>query len=229
MKKVFTLLAMFLIIFGLTVSGETTTIGTTGTGGTICCMGEPNVATMGQTFQLNAGDDTFLESMTLSVKEYTPTYFPSDGDYTDNADFGFYLYQWDGSKITGDSLFESSMISTTDKDNFEDITVNPNVTLATNLEYVFFLSASNYFDGEKGMAYMQLGDTYADGYGVWIGNGSNFSQLSSSSWSTSSDLAFTLVLSGGAAPVPEPSTMLLLGSGLLGMVFWRRKQRSKQG
>ena len=26
------------------------------------------------------------------------------------------------------------------------------------------------------------------------------------------------------APIPEPSTMLLLGSGLLGMVFWKRKQ-----
>jgi len=29
-------------------------------------------------------------------------------------------------------------------------------------------------------------------------------------------------------PIPEPSTMLLLGSGLIGMVLYRRKQELKQ-
>ena len=33
---------------------------------------------------------------------------------------------------------------------------------------------------------------------------------------------------GGQQPVPEPSTILLLGSGLTGLSFWRWKQRQQQ-
>jgi len=34
----------------------------------------------------------------------------------------------------------------------------------------------------------------------------------------------SIAAGGGAAPVPEPSTMLLLGTGLAGIIAWRRKQ-----
>lgn len=31
-------------------------------------------------------------------------------------------------------------------------------------------------------------------------------------------------INGGSAPVPEPSTMLLLGAGLAGLAFWRKRR-----
>ncbi|VAV84696.1 hypothetical protein MNBD_DELTA01-123 [hydrothermal vent metagenome] len=34
---------------------------------------------------------------------------------------------------------------------------------------------------------------------------------------------------GGASPVPEPSTYLLLGSGIAGLIFWRRKSLLRKG
>lgn len=42
------------------------------------------------------------------------------------------------------------------------------------------------------------------------------------------DVAGVGIIAGGAAPVPEPGTMLLMGTGLLGLVGYNRKRSSKK-
>lgn len=36
--------------------------------------------------------------------------------------------------------------------------------------------------------------------------------------------AYTITLTGATAPVPEPTSLLLLDSGLVSLMTWRRKQ-----
>ncbi len=79
------------------------------------------------------------------------------------------------------------------------------------------------------------------GFGTISGNGFDntsyswsFSADSSHSWSFSADStggnfgAFSSTLTARAAPVPEPSTMLLVGTGLIGIVGSRMRKKKQQ-
>lgn len=182
-------------------------------------FGETNTATYGQTFNLAAEQDNVLDSVTFQIKHTSSP---------DAIDFAFYLYDWNGSNITGSSLFESSMMSTSSTNIWETFTVNlGGVVLSNEKDYVWLVSASNFFDCLEGIGRIasNVGGGYNRGHFIFMNNGNDFSKLFTGTftqtWCSSDDLAFTMELSTPSsepAPIPEPRTILLLLFGIVGMV-----------
>lgn len=200
-----------------------TTIDTTGSwngSDFIFPFGETNTATYGQTFTVGA--DNVMDSFTFWMEERSgaPT------------EFGAYVMAWDGNKATGPVLFSTGMLTTTNNGGaggFEQFTINTGgLSLSSGSQYVAFFNASNYFDGVDGtsnMAGLSGANVYADGQFVFLNNGSNFGQVTTSNWNkdhqgAGSDLAFVMEFSG----VPAPSILALMGLGLVGVGFSRRRQ-----
>ncbi len=159
-------------------------------GGTtsISSFGETNTATYGQTFTATA-DMGSLSSFTFYINDSV------DPDY---VDFKGYVASWDGTKATT-ILFTSASMSTSNNggsDGFETITVSTGgVSLTAGQQYVVFLCASDDFDGVNGTSVWGRVDdsAYTDGTFVYLNNGSDFSLLSTATWSTwGGDLAFIL-------------------------------------
>ncbi len=213
MKKLMTLLLAGMMLLGMvTVANASTTISYIGNA-VFPNFGESYTvaakATVGQTFRLSVegtGDDNFLDSVTFWIED-------SAGD----IEFKFYLYEWDGSKITGDPLFESGRMSTGQQAGYQEFTVDlGGIELNVDQDYVFFVSASDFFDGSESrgtiatVVYINFPgyplDPTPDHKLVYNDNGADFSLLSSTEWSKNpADMAVEMVLSAfGLEPGLEP-------------------------
>lgn len=165
-------------------------------------------ATYGQTFTVN-GPDTVLARFTFWVNDY----YPISPDAP--VDFGAYIAAWDGLRATGPVLYQSGRRTTTNNGGLfgEELFTfeTGGVKLAAGMQYVAFLSASNYFDGvvSRGGVGGFAADSYSGGCFVTAHNGSDFSALFSQNWNLQggAELAFTAELT------PEPSVLALLIAG----------------
>lgn len=173
-------------------------------------------STYGQTFRLNSSDDTLLQSISFYVNDSWTLQNP--------IDFAIYLYQWDGTRIVGNALFESLPLATTQASSYELFNVSTGgVQMAHDTNYVVFMSASNFFDGNVGYGGVGItSNTYLNGKFVYMNNKNDFSKLLAGPWGSNElgDLAFKLELT--SATVPEPSSLLLLMTGLTAIPWLRR-------
>ncbi len=190
----------------------------------ISVFGELHSATYGQTF-LVSGSDTSLESWTFHINDNV------DSDY---VDFAFYIMDWNSgtTRATGSILYQSAAITTSNNggsDGMEAFTFNTGgVDLVSGNDYIAFISATGLFDGEEGTSSVgSLRDesAYTDG-GFYYQNNENTSGtwdtegwLSGANWG---DLAFTATFSSS---VPEPTTILMFGVGLLGLAGVNRRKK----
>lgn len=188
---------------------------------TLYSFGEPNTATEGQTFKVT-GAETQLNSFSFRFNDYAPGV----------VDFAAYVYAWDGQKASGSALYTSGKRSSTNnggKDGYEAFTFNTGgISLVSGQQYVAFLSASLFFDGQPSWSTWEMSNGYSGGNLVYFNNGSNFGLLTSQTWTSitagfigTRDLWFVADFST-PTPVPEPDTAALLVIGI-GMALARRR------
>ena len=128
----------------------------------------------------------------------------SVSDYTFNTDYGFTIY------------FDYTFYG-----DLEDLPTSPNIFDWDVLTWAPDTSLPD--DGGYDALALVDGASLADLFQVdfiWLGPGNPGSQpleVYDDNWS--------VIESGNTAPIPEPGTILLVGSGLLGLVGLKRKQK----
>ena len=191
--------------------------------------GTPNTQTYGET--ITAPTDNILTSFSFWLGR-TSTNFPDPSDVS--LSFMAYVYEWNSgaSMATGSALYTSGVVThnATPATPFTEYTfLTGGLSLAPGNEYALFLSTS----GLTGDGHIQWeaasGDEYSGGGFIFLNNGEDVSAFTTDVWSDgfTSDLHFSATFEGVSSTVPEPSTWVMMITGLLalgGVALRRRRE-----
>jgi len=177
-------------------------------------FGNPNTSTYGELFTSPSNGDNNLTSF---------SFYMGSAQSPGNIITGAYIATFNGS-MAGTLLYSAGPINY-DNAGDEEITVNTGgLSLASNTQYVMFLSVSNYYGQSAGLAYASQGTSIAGLNGfVYNNNAGDFGSLFTTAWSgpLSPDWAVNLNFTN----VPEPATLGLIVMGSLGLMGALRRRR----
>lgn len=181
-----------------TATASGATIDTVGTSamGSISPFGKPSYATFGQTFVAPVGE-THLGEL---------TFWMQGGAGSAQLQFSAYVVHWNGTRATGPILYESPVRTGSPVSGMHPYIFGGNAVLTPGLEYIAFLSISEYYSNitatsvNTGLGWM--GQTYAGGALRFLNNGADATLWTTTAWAENAgapDLAFKAVFDGRAA------------------------------
>jgi hypothetical protein len=172
-------------------------------------LGNPNTATYGEIFTAPSAPDTNLDNFSFWLADaVTP------GDII----LGGYIATWTGTNA-GTLLYSSAPVDYPNVGENKLTFSTGGLALNPGQQYVMFLSVSQFYGQSAGEAQIDAGSSIPGLNGfAYYNNSGDFNALFNSPWDAQGitpDWAVELNFTGGNG-VPEPGTLMMLGTGLLG-------------